>query len=337
MAALSSGGASSGQITQSGSDQQKRKRSQGQVEASIAGGMEGQHERDTSFIKKFLEPTERHRLAAYVAGLLRDGILERAMTKAESANAPQALGKKLPKKIRRLKAFPPSFKLKWTMDHADGLFVDKPAGADLTIDDFQIPLTLVDKLCEYLLCYDADNLDVPTDFIGADFEKPMVAQWDARAKVRGKTLNGLTRDNMLAGKFGFFKWDKASPLDVGCDDGSKFKLTFDPKFIAEMTDLCLVDNHSCRARIESIGTGFEFNLHKARATIVKKQSEVEMKKWVLDPGQVDRYKNLVPALVVAAPKAKGKPKAAATVKKERKLTVKRPAPRSASSVVAPPR
>ena len=63
-----------------------RKRTISQVSQQMASGCEGQQARDVAYVSKELSAEGGERLAAHVAGLLRDGVLQQAVQKVDLRN-----------------------------------------------------------------------------------------------------------------------------------------------------------------------------------------------------------------------------------------------------------
>ena len=66
-----------------------------------------QIERDIQYlVERFQEPSSQC-LVSPLASLMRDGLLHRAMQKFLAGSQPAELGRKLPAKLKHLKALPP--------------------------------------------------------------------------------------------------------------------------------------------------------------------------------------------------------------------------------------
>lgn len=98
----------------------KRKKGANQIEGSVCMTAETQQDRDTTYIMDCLQKGDRL-LSHYLAGLLRDGVIQRAMRRVQTAPFATALGRRLPHKLRKLAGLPPRVKVKFVCSEVDAL------------------------------------------------------------------------------------------------------------------------------------------------------------------------------------------------------------------------
>ena len=168
----------------------KRARVEASLESGLAGGLATGHARDIQYITKFLSEESQEKMANYLAGLLRDGMMDRALAKATAASAPQVLGKKLPSKIKKLKSLPNAFEESWVRRQVLVLAEDEDA-EDYTDDYLDLEEQQVNDLMGFGLNCDLETCNLPTEFVGWGYEKPMMAVLDAVAESHGFHLKHL--------------------------------------------------------------------------------------------------------------------------------------------------
>lgn len=240
----------------------RRRQTTSAIEQSLSNTLESQRGRDIKYITETLEAGGTP-LIQYIASLLRDGVLQRAMDKAGEAPTPARLGRKLPAKVRKLKALPFLFKREVVISLV-GCFADppqaqpgqdEPLGADEVLRDGE----QVNTLLRFALNADLD-MPIPSTHAGAGFERPLMAVLQKRASLMGNRLWSLSAQDISQGNFGYFSWNRATPAAARSFDGRDIVVPIAPALLTNMTDLELVDGCSHQVRLESPSTGFSHNL-----------------------------------------------------------------------------
>ena len=209
------------------------------------------------FIADKLSEPEQSRLASYVAGLLRDGVLDRGMLLAESKSAAQevsALGKKIPPKTFKIKTMSPNFKMVWVVSRVDALRAQNADGAE--------PFTIDDETLQYLVQKElrADkDAPLPVDFQGHKYEGPMKTAWTARADMHGSSIKNLTKEQITNREFAFCIWNSTAPQTVQFPGIGPVDVPA-PAEVQGAADLKLVDEFSSTMALESKSNGFHQGL-----------------------------------------------------------------------------
>jgi hypothetical protein len=183
-------------------------------------------------------------LAAHVAGLLRDEVLQKAVKKAAEGPISSNLGKLLPPKLKKMRSLPCRTKLMAIMEGCPALAnssgdppVVLPEGAD-------------NRILEFMLNADGE-VKPPDTHTGSNFEVPMLKVLSQRRVDMGDRLQKVSVEDLQAGTFGYFVWDKKDPTKMTTWLGQELADVISEEESTRMTDLELIDNHSHQARLRS--------------------------------------------------------------------------------------
>lgn len=309
----------------------KKRRSAVHLDNSVEIGLETQQDRDIEYITSVLKRDDRD-LAQYLAGLLRDGVVQRAMGKVKVGPAPVQLGKKLPAKLRRLSGIPDRLKLKFVCMQVEALAplitecahdVEEADGDESDMQDtvhakVTFDAEILDALMAFALNCDL-SVKAPSAHYAAQFENPMLAVLTARAQKMGNRLAKLTLADIQGGLFGFWRRSNENPTKATDIEGRTVVLCWSDDMLKQMTDLRLADSWNMNARLVSEKTGYSQNLH----TLLTLQKKVSFPDFFSPFEEIDstlRFKDMVTPelekqLSESAGKGKAKAKATAGGKK----------------------
>lgn len=287
-----------------------------------------QWQRAISYVTDVLQKGDRL-LAQHLAGMLRDGVVQRAMKRSQTQPIPTCLGRRLSGKLRKLAGLPPRLKMRLVclqvevlapLVNCDASQGEGPADSDGDGEDevvgnkLAFEAELADALSSFALNVDL-SVKAPSAHHAAQFENPMLAVLLARAADMTNRLAKLSIADITSWNFGYFKWDKSAPKFVKDIDGRVVKLCISDEMFADMTDLRLSENWSTSAKLVSEATGYSENLHTLLQVQHKASFPDPLKEFEYVEA-TESYKDMLTTEmidVLAAPKAKGKAKAAARV------------------------
>ena len=220
-----------------------KKRSASNAAQNNVAQVNEQQERDIAFCVVTMRANSAP-LAAHVAGLLRDEVLQKAVKKAAEGPLNSSLGKTLPPKLKKLRCLPSRTKLMAIMEGC-------PALANISGDTpVVLPEGADNRILEFMLNADGD-VKPPDTHSGSNFEVPMLKVLSARRMDMGDRLQNVSVEALQAGTFGYFVWDKNDPTKMTTWLGQDLADVISEEESARMTDLELIDNHSHQARLHS--------------------------------------------------------------------------------------
>lgn len=303
----------------------KNMRSEGQEVGALVASATGQTERDAGFINVELRKADAG-LAAYIAGLLRDNVLQKALKQSMSF-LPTELGKRLPSKARKIKSMPPAVKLEFLLRECPAV----KSGYDERIGQkgFDgIPEEKCDSAIEYGL---GTSITAPLskNLHGHSWSNPLLAVWSTRHSERGSPLRSVTWDNIMDGTIGYFSWQAAEGTKVTCSFG-ELTLNLTTEQLNGMPDLKLVNNSNAGASLVAESVGYSQNLHLLLKNQLSKTMDILLDKPFEHPEATKQFKDLAPPVLAATAKAKSKAtaKAKQTPKVARRAAKKCSAPES---------
>lgn len=260
----------------------KRKMCAAQIEQSLTNTMVSQKDRDISYVTEVLHDSGAQ-LSQYLAGLLRDGVIQRAMERAQAPVTPVELGKPLPAKLRRYACLPPKFKLAlvvrlnkalrdMTAPDAQEASVDGEVASDLASGSgdgrasagsgvaCELSEGVLDAAIAFALNKDLET-PIPQGHLGARFENPLLDVLAERAHAMGDRLENVSVEDLQSMSFGHFTWDRKTPNKVMALSGQSVKISLSAEMLTEMPDLQIADNWSFQAALISASTGYRQSLH----------------------------------------------------------------------------
>ena len=221
----------------------KKRRSASHAAQQNVAQVNEQQSRDITYIVGVLQAYPAP-LAAHVAGLLRDEVLQKAVQRAAEGPLCSSLGKILPPKMKKLRSLPSRTKLLAIMQGCPALANDVgdppvllPEGADGRILEFMLNASPEAK--------------PPDAHTASNFEQPMLKVLAQRRLDMGDRLQSCSTEDLKTGKFGYFVWDKTDPTNVKTWSGLDLTDVISVEEHDKMSDLELIDNHSHLARLHS--------------------------------------------------------------------------------------
>lgn len=181
------------------------------MEQGLQNVMSSQKDRDIEYCVEVLKSAEPG-LATHLAGLLRDGSIQRAVQKANAPTAAKELGKMFPVKLRKFINLPVRFKLDLVMklnkalrsgqmeplggwatgsDGSAAASASAGSGGDGDVCDLAFSPEVLDAAISFALHQDMSN-PVPSEHPGSRYENPMMDVCVARARQMGNRLENVT-------------------------------------------------------------------------------------------------------------------------------------------------
>ena len=255
----------------------KKRRSASHVAQQNVAQVNEQQSRDISYIVGVLEAHPAP-LAAHVAGLLRDQVLQKAVQKAAEGPLCSSLGKSLPPRMKKLRSLPTRTKLMAIMQGCPALANDSgdppvtlPEGADGHILEFMLNASPEAK--------------PPDAHTASNFEQPMLKVLAQRGSNMRNRLLGCWTEYLRTGMFGYFVWDKTDPTNVKTWTGLDLTDVISVEEHNKMSDLELIDNHSHQARLHSAQDDWT----KGLMAVLRRQHPTEA---IVDPQKEWEYPDL---------------------------------------------
>lgn len=233
----------------------KRKVRSSAVAAGVDNLLVNSCQADKAYINRTLDENEA--IVPVLACMIRDGEIDKAIQRKETAALTQALGLKLNPRCRRFRNFTPRL-WKLTFQNLVGFkpiaeFVGDKGG----FDDREIQ-----NLCKFGLRI-SDNTPVPQKHDQAGFEGPLMSVLIARHQSLGSPHRNLSYEQLKAG-VGYYVRDPSDPtkMQVSGHPNLTFSLGYRRDFLQQMS-LYVKDNHDLhKAMLVDDETGFSQNLFK---------------------------------------------------------------------------
>ena len=147
-------------------------------------------------------------LTSYLAGLLRDGVLEAAMRKASEVPTDSSLGRKFPDRARKVKFLSPSIKttVACRVNPALAEHVRQQQTNDEYADDFKLEGDWMNEFLQVAGGISMNDAKIPVQHDGAGFEHPFADVFVAQAHAQGDLLHRLTLQEIKDKAYQLFTW-----------------------------------------------------------------------------------------------------------------------------------
>ena len=207
-----------------------------------------QIERDIQYLVERLQEPSNQWLVPPLASLMRDGLLHRTMQKFLAGSQPAELGRKLPAKLKYLKALPPRI---WHRLWEE-TWQEKPDEADEDLE-----LTAADNLAlaSWALAVNERTAFVPREHKGSDYENPLLHILKLRAQSIGR-IQYMTPARFLEGRATYFYLPDEFVGEVTTFEGSSVRVV-DAEKAAETDDWEIFNGHTPDASLGSESLGWQ--------------------------------------------------------------------------------
>lgn len=233
----------------------KRKVRASAVQAGVDNLLVNSCQADKAYINRMLDENEA--IVPVLASMIRDGEIDRALKRKETAALTQALGLKLNARCRKFRNFTPRLWKLLLQNILGAKSLSDFAGDKDGFDDRE-----VQHLCKFALGI-VDDTPLPQVYDKAGYEGPLMSVLLARYKSQGQLLKNLSYDQLKAG-VGYYMVDPADPttMHVRGKPNLSFNLGYRREFFENMT-LYVKDNHDLqKATLVDDDSGFAQNLFK---------------------------------------------------------------------------
>lgn len=235
----------------------RRRVSAANEEAALLKSLSSSESRDFDFVCDSIR--DRPELTAYIARLLRDGVLEKALA-TKTAKLPAELGRQLPARCKRIRNLAPRF----IMEFFESLETRGPLQQPQEYDDNQLrswkmSKEVINDVLQFALHAWID-CKLPEKHRGSNFEGPLIAVLKARYEAMGSRLANIDWTDIRDGKIGFFVWNEADPTKVTMLGGHVISLNIDAAFMRQARDWKIQRNCSIDQAIlvsEELDASFE--------------------------------------------------------------------------------
>ena len=245
-----------------------RKRSMGHMETTLSATLQSGRGRDIAFICQTLEAYDTDQLAQYIASLLRDGMLQRAMLKACAQPLPASLGRRFPSKCVRFASFPPRYKR-----HVVNMLTAEPLVYQHG-DPEELAELLTDSLFNQLFVFGLGvdlRTERPTERACADYEGPIAVVLALRADGFGNRLKNITKATLLSKDWGYVSWSRDVPTQAAFFNGRVIQIPIGDCVVRDARGLTIENNHSTDVALVDHQIGYA----QALAPLLKRQHGVE--------------------------------------------------------------
>lgn len=225
----------------------KRRTSAATATNSLSTLFDATNTSDLDFVMNYLK--EETNLLPYLASMCRDGSLKRALAAKLLGNAPQALGRCLPERIKKFRNLLPRV--------LNAVWKEVMDEDSFETDASSFALETQEKLSEFAFRVNKDVL-VPTSHKAARYEAPMVMVLVQRITDNGNPIRALTRQMIESHNFGYFT--NLGSSNIRMFDGSEFTVDMTPEQYNRANDWVIENNCSLRASLSSARTGRSISL-----------------------------------------------------------------------------
>mmetsp|Transcript_111630 Transcript_111630/g.240657 ORF Transcript_111630/g.240657 Transcript_111630/m.240657 type:complete len:308 (+) Transcript_111630:55-978(+) len=230
----------------------KRMRSDALNQRGMMGMFESTEHADLAYINLCLQ--NKPTLIPYLASLLRDGSMERALTSKLLGPLPESLGKALSFRCKRMRNLPPRFwVLLWGRVCPD---VVRDSVENLTALQHM-------HLAEFALEM-APDVALPTLHKSSGYEGPLLAVFMARLQDKGDRIKNITRDQVDSMKYGYFHFNPETK-ELKYMSGEIMNPGITEEQWSRAADWCLTSNHNLDAALASDSLGHVTKLFKLAA------------------------------------------------------------------------
>lgn len=213
------------------SAKKRRRVSARHEEQAILTSLAASESRDYDYISDTLKA--RPDLTTYIARLLRDGALDKALNSRSQPIVPDTLGKKLPPRCKRLRNLAPKF-VTTLLDDFAGAQITVPSNADGSLGK-PLGRELQLEMLQFALHASLDT-PLPTQHRSAGYEGPLQSVLRRRYIDMGGRLRGKTANDFKNGNFGYFVWSPTDAIRVTLLTGEKVSLNISVDFISQVSD-----------------------------------------------------------------------------------------------------
>ena len=210
-------------------------------------------------------------LVPYLASLIRDRVLHRAIEKNTRDVAPARLGKKLPEKVLRFRGLPIAIKQDFIdMCTAEKLFWEETEiSPAITLTSDQL-----NELMEYQLHQSSWSL-LPQTHRGARYSGPLLEVLRLRGVEKGNRLSTLTKDQYRDGLWGYVREVAPDWTWLKTHDGQELKDFLPRSVYKKATDWVLENNYSTKVAVISESFGYAQSVSKLLKTAGLKPFDAE--------------------------------------------------------------